>query len=166
MLGQHVGQVVQGLDPRTEGFPVRNRSTRGDHDEPVLIAVRGPHLDGIDDNDDGGLAAFFRIDAHVAVAAGYQGADVGILEPRLGNAGLDQRRHLRNRHRNRQRDGPGRIIQSVKVSTQFEYFPVVGADPFEDAVAVQQPMVEYRNLGGSPVTPDAVNPDDGHRVAS
>ena len=51
------------------------------------------------------------------------------------------------RHWNLQQDGFGGTKQPVDVLLESENAAVVGADPFEDAVAVQQAMIEDRDRG-------------------
>src|SRR5205807_254292 len=55
----------------------------------------------------------------------------------------------------------GRVIQAVEVFVQPEDPPVVHADSLEHAVAIQETVVEHRDLGVRLVVVLAVDPDGG-----
>ena len=106
-----------------------------------------------------GLLAAVRVQAQRADAARHDQPDVAVANA-VPAAGLDDRRHdLRVGHRDLQQDRLGRIEQPVNVLLQLEHPAVVGANALEDAVAVQQPVVEHRNLGVPLVVVFAVNID-------
>ncbi|MDB6037015.1 MAG: hypothetical protein JWM99_856, partial [Verrucomicrobiales bacterium] len=62
-------------------------------------------------------------------------------------AGFDDRMHqVRMRHRDRQKQRFRGIKKPVDMFLELEYTAVVSANPFKDAIAIQESMVKYRNL--------------------
>src|SRR5262249_9541099 len=72
---------------------------------------------------------------------------------------LDRRLHLAGREWNGQRQRPRRGVETVEVGRQAEDAPVVDPDALEHAIAVQEAMVEYRDLRGLARIPFTVDVD-------
>ena len=104
-----------------------------------------------------GFLQRFGFSPSVPGAAGHHQADVAVAEL-VPAAGFDHRGHdLRMGHRDVQQDRLGRAEQPVNVLLQLEHPAVVGPNALEDAVPVQQPVVEDRNLGVALVVVFSVN---------
>src|SRR5207253_10664109 len=64
-------------------------------------------------------------------------------------------------HRDLEPRALGRVIQAIEVLVQPEHAPVIHADSLEHAVAVQETVIEHRDLGVRLVVVLAVDPDRG-----
>jgi hypothetical protein len=97
------------------------------------------------DHEDGRPVALARIQAQVSGAAGHHQTDVGVAQPVDAQRLLHHLHHLRLAHRNLEHDRVGGLVEPLHVLAQLEDQPVVGADALEDAVAVEQAVVEHRH---------------------
>ena len=99
------------------------------------------------DYEDRGARAQRRIQSEVAASARDHQAHIAIVEliladgfqDRLDQAGLFQR--------NFEADGLCGIVKTIDVLRQAEYPAVIEPDALKDAVAIEQTMIEDRNLG-------------------
>jgi len=142
-LGQDVVEVVQGFDVRIQRLRDVPSGGRDGHAQSLFVEGFRIERDGIRDDDHGGARTFPRVQSQVSHAAGHHEPDVGVAQvvgPQSLQHGL---LHLVRRHRDLQHDGPGRGIQPVEVFLQTEHASVVGADPLEHAVPVEQAVVEH-----------------------
>lgn len=145
-LGEDVVQVVERFDGRVQSAVQVARGGHGDDFEALAIILLGVKLDLVRDDDDRGVFAAVRVEAERARAAGHDQADVTVPEF-VAAAGFDHGFHdPRVRERERQEDGLGGIEQPVDVFLELEHATVVGANAFEHAVPVKQPVIENRNL--------------------
>src|SRR5262249_51217008 len=146
--GQDVGQVVEGLDRGGELVGPALADRGGDELEALLVEALGVELDLVGDDDEGStLLALPHVEAEVADAARDHEADVGVLEP-VGAHGLEEGLlDLLERQGQGQEDGLGRLLEALEVLVEAEDASVVGADALEDAVAVEDAVVEDRDLG-------------------
>src|SRR2546426_614633 len=160
-LGEDVREVIERLDARREALAVPDRRRGGEGGEPLVVAVGGPQMDLVHDEDDGRLGALARIEPQVAGAARDDEADVGVLEAALPHRLLDEAAHRVLGHRDLEPDALGRGIEAVEVLLQTEHAALVGADAFEHAVAVQEPVVVDRDRGARAVAVLSVDPDGG-----
>src|SRR5207245_10183370 len=86
---------------------------------------------------------------------------VGVLESGLPHRLLDEAGHRVLGHRDLEPDALVRGIEAVEVLLQTEHAALVGADAFEHAVAVQEPVVVDRDRGARAVAVLSVDPDAG-----
>src|SRR5205085_10166953 len=86
-----------------------------------------------------------RIDPQVARSSADHHADVATRNLVLPARLQDDRAQLLLGVRDLQQDRPRRAIEPLDVLLQPEDPPAVRPDPLEDAVAIQEPMIEYRN---------------------
>ncbi len=122
-----------------------------------FVKRRRIHLDFTRDNDHRRVLAPVRIQAEVADAAGHHQPDIAIANF-IPAAGLDDRVHDgRVAHRDGQQNGFCGIKQPVNVLLQFEHAAIVGANAFEDAVPIEQAVVENRDFGRPLVAIFSVN---------
>ena len=143
-----------------------DRRARGDHREAPVQALGSPDIDLVHDHDHRGPRALPRIDAEIADTAGDDGPDVGLLESRATHRLLDHPAELRLGHRDLHQHGVGALPEAIEVLGELEDLARVDADPLEDAVPVEQAVVEDRDLARVPVVPGTVDPDGGHAGSS
>ena len=146
-LGQDVVQVVERLDPRVDGVGVIARRCRRDDLQAMLVKLRGVEADLVGDDDDLRIGRLPGVEAQAAGAPGDDDADVGIRELVGGQRVDDGVGHLLAGHGDLEMDGLGRFIQPVDMLLEPEDAARVGADALEDAVAVEQTVVEDADLG-------------------
>src|SRR5712672_259991 len=130
-----------------------NRRRGGQRRQPLLVAVLRPELDRVEDAEDRWLRAFPRIEAEITDAARDDQADVGVLDPAFHDAFFDHPSHGVFGYGNLQPDCFRRGIQTVEVGIQAEDAAAVGADALENAVAIQEAVVEYGNDRAAAVVP-------------
>src|SRR5207249_2446795 len=112
----------------------------------ALVELRRIELDFPGDNDHRRAFAMIGVQAEVADATGHQQADIAIAHF-IAPAGFQDRLHdFSMPHREGEQDGLGGTEQAINVLAQLEHAPVVSADALEDAVPVEQPVIEDRNL--------------------
>src|SRR6059036_3824732 len=87
-----------------------------------------------------------RVEAEIALAPRDDGSDVPFADFVPAARLEDDVGHLLLRVWDFQVDGLGRVVQPVEVAVQLEDPAVVGPDPFENAVAVEEAMVEHADL--------------------
>ena len=104
---------------------------------------------------------FRGIEAEVADATRDDVADVGLAEPGAAHRLLGDGDHLGLGHRDGEPDGLGRVVEPVEVLLEPEDLPAVDADSLEDAVAVEQAVIEDGDLRRVAGVPFAVEPDGG-----
>ena len=121
------------------------------------VQLRRIKLDFVGDDDDRRALAASRVQTQRAHTARHHEPDVAVADF-IFPAGPDDRVHdFRVRHRDFEQDGFCGTEQPVNVLLELEHAAVVGADAFEDPVAVKQAVVEDRNLRVAFVMVFAVN---------
>src|SRR5262249_31713532 len=105
-----------------------------------------------------------RIDPQVAGSASHHQANVAVALGVGGYRGDDRLAHLFPIHGNFQADGAGAIVKTIDMAFQAEDFSFLNANPFEDAVAVKQPVVVHADLGVRFVVQLAADEDFGSHV--
>ena len=117
------------------------------HDfQPFFVQLARIELDLVGDDHERRILATIRIQAEGARAPGDQQTNVTVLDV-VPPTGLDDSLHhlgVPQGHLEQNRlCGPK---QPVNVLLELEDPAVIGANPFKDAVAVEQAVVEYRDL--------------------
>ncbi len=74
-------------------------------------------------------------------------ADVGVGELVVSERVDDRRGHLLAFHRDLEMNALGRFVEAIDVLLEPEDPARVGPDPLEDAVAVEQAVIEHADLG-------------------
>ena len=153
-------QVVEALDARIE--PVGAEPARRRDDQPSTAPPRvGHRVEPVGDDEERGLPATARVDPQRAHAARHHQAQItGIVG--YGGQGLCHRPGQRLLvPRQAQRQCARRLREALQMCLKPEGAAMVKADALEDAVAIEQPVVEHRHgrLGGRQQA--AVHPADG-----
>ena len=145
-LREDVLQVVEALDPRVEDRRPDLASGRRDHPEPLLVQILGVELHLVHDADHRRALAVGRVEAELAHAPRHHEADVRVPPPVAPDRFDHHAGHRVDRHRDLERDGVRRFIQTVEVLAETKDATVVDADPLEHAVAVEEAVIEDRDL--------------------
>ena len=119
----------------------------GDDLQTVFVKLFGIEADVVGDDDDlrvGGLAG---VEAQAAGSAGDDDADVGVDELVVGESIPDRGGHFLAFHRDLEMDSQGRFVEAVDVLLEAEDPPGISANALEDAVAVEQAVIEDADLG-------------------
>ena len=141
-----------------------DRCSGGQGRQPLLVPVLRPQLDRVEDAEDGRLRAFPGVETEVADPARYDQANVVVLDAALRDAFLHHPPHHVFGHGDFKPDRFCGGVQAIEVGVQPEYPAAVGTDALEDAVAIQEAVVEYRNDRAAAVVPGPIDPHDGgHR---
>jgi len=94
------------------------------------------------DDDDGGLGAAEGAEAHGTGSAGEDEADVSVGEVIGPAGGEDGLGHLLRGNGYVEEDAAGGVVESADMFLEAEDAAVVEADAFEDAVAVEETVIE------------------------
>src|SRR5207249_7425783 len=121
--------------------PVAPRRSRDDP-QASLVLFRGVHADPVCNDVNRRAEALPGVDPQVSGASGDDDADVRVVEIRAAHRLEDGRAETRPVEGNFEINPSRRSVEPVEVILQPEYPSIVGADPFEDPVAVEHPMVE------------------------
>ena len=135
---------------------------RGDEPHAVAVALRRVERERRGDHDQARARAGVRRDAERADAARDDEAQVAVVEAGALRRLAAERRDLGALGRELERDRPGRGLEAVEVLVQQERPAAVDADALEDAVAVEQAVVEHgdaRLLGRRPLPIDVRDHD-------
>jgi hypothetical protein len=144
-LGQHVVEVVQALDLGAHRLRVVADRAHGDDGQPLLVERPRVELNGGGNDDDLGPPAHVRVQAQGPDAARHHQPDVAVHRA-VGPAGADHGAgHGLATEGNGEVYGLGGAVQPVQVLLQHEDAAAVGADALEDAVAVEQAVIEHRD---------------------
>src|SRR6266571_6369582 len=142
-----VVQVIQRLDRRAQALGRHATIRRGHHFQAALVHFAVERDARLRNHDHARSAlALPRVEAEIALAPCDDGSDVSFANVVPPARLEDDVGHLLLRVRDLQVDGLVRVVQPVEVAVQLEDSAVVGADPFENAVAVQEAMVEHADL--------------------
>ena len=164
-LGEDVVEVVQRFDARVERVGMVAHDAGRDDFQAVLVELRRIETNVIDNDDDLRVGRLARVEAEAAGPARHDQADVAVL---LG-VGLDRVQHgvahLLARQRDFQRDVLGAVVEAFDVLAEAEDLAGVDADALENAVAVEEAVVEDADAGVGLVEELAVDVDLGHRSA-
>src|SRR3974390_3164745 len=110
----------------------------------MRVKFRRINLDFTGDDDDGWFFATARIQPEIANTARHDEADVAVAQFVRADSGDGSLHHFRAGHRDFQQNGLGGTKQPVNVLLELEHTSVIGADAFENAVAVKQAVVKHR----------------------
>jgi hypothetical protein len=114
---------------------------------PALVKLGRVKLDFIGDDDDRTLGAFVRIQPQGARAARDDQPDVTVPQLVFPASLHHRARDLLRRERHLEQNRLGGVKQALDVLGQPEDAAMIGANPLENAVPVQQPVVEHRDFG-------------------
>ena len=168
-LGEDRVQVL------ARGLGVRDQAVAGDRPpggdlgpDPVLLAVLAevgaPRPDGDDHLDRGAL----RVEAHLAVAAERERADVAGAQPVAADQLVGRGPQLLGGVGKLEVVEPGRLLEPVEVLAVAEdgrpALGLVAADALEDAGPVVEPVAEHVDLGVLPAHELPVVPDQLGRL--
>ena len=132
---------MRGIDGLVRHLPRR----RGDHLDARRVERRRVHLDVGHDDDHRGPHALPRVETEIAGAARDHQPDVSIFLAVLAHGPAHRLGHLGLRQRDVERDGARGGVEPIEMRVQAEDAAVVDADALEDAVAVQETVVEHRH---------------------
>lgn len=116
-------------------------------------------MNGCGDDEEGGLGAEEGVDAHGAGPAGEDDAEVAVGELVGGDGVSDGLLGFLQGEGQGQADRGGGLGEPVEVGLEFEDALVVEAEAFEDAVAIEQAVVEDGDGGVGSGVELAVDPD-------
>ena len=146
-FGHDVVEVVEGFDLGAEGSGGGATGGAGDEVEAFFVAFRGVQRDGAGDDDDAGAGALEGVQAEGADAAGNDEADVSVLEVVSGNGFEGGLFHFLDWDGNLHANGAGGLIEALYVGGETEDATVIDANAFEDAVSIEQAVIEHGDFG-------------------
>src|SRR2546426_1044812 len=145
--GHDVVQVIQRLDRGAQALGGHATIRRGHHFQAPLVHLAVQRDARLRNHDHARSAlALPRVEAEIPLAPRDDGSDVPFADVVPAARLEDDVGHLLLRVWDFQVDGLGRVVQPVEVAVQLEDSAVVGPDPFENAVAVEEAMVEHADL--------------------
>lgn len=160
--GEDLVEIVEGLDTRVQ--LIHGKAPGGGDDEAgagTASFVAGD-LQAVGDDEHGGPGTGARIDAESADAAGDDEAQVAVglarNEGRLSGGGIQIVAGVRQV----EMQGAGGALQAAQVGFQAKGHAVVETDAFEDAIPVEQAVVEDGHAGLVGVDHLSVKPASFH----
>jgi len=141
---QHVIEVVEALDAHVEGGGAYPAEARRDELDALLIVILGIQGDVAHDHDDARLGAEEGVHPEVAHAPRDDEADIAIALPVLGDATQHEGFHIRGPHGDLEHQGLGARVEALDMLGELEDLARVDAEPLEDAVAVEEAVIEHR----------------------
>ena len=158
-FGKNIVEVVQTLDSRIETVDRNSRPLRHNHRHAIPIQLFGIQLNFVGDNEGAGRGTSKRMKPERADPASEYQTNVAVGDSirfhRFSNGILDLF-EIVGRY---QMDQRRRFEHPCEVRLQFEDAATVGPNSLKTAVAIEQTMIEDRDLGLGAGNEFSVEPD-------
>ncbi len=144
-LGHDVVEVVEGLNAWIKTGDRCLWTIRKNDPHARFVHLRGEERDGIGDTDHASLWALVGVEPKGALATGDDQADVAVGDVVGCDAFALDADHFLTGDSDIEEDLVGTVIEAIHVLFELEDLAIVDTDAFEDPVAIEESMIEYRD---------------------
>ena len=145
-LGQNIVEVIERLNGRIQRAVEIASGRDGDDVHATLVQLGRIKLNLVCDDDDRRIFAAVGIETERSRAACDNEANVTVANLVLAAGFNDRPHHLLMSQRDIEQQRFGGVKEPIDVLLQLEDAAVIGANALEDAIAVQQAVIENGNF--------------------